>query len=361
MESTIKNILEKLKDKKLSPTNFSSDNILYLLGIHYNEVVICRLIKAIIEPNGFHGLGDIPFKLFMQNVLGVNKFEIKQPEIILEEKITDNRRVDIAIYNNGYVYPIEVKIWAKDQYLQLNDYYHYYINKPDKTTIEKIYYLTPDGHKPSPDSQGKLEDEKIKTISFGDEITKYLSEVLTHTKNDDCKNIINNLIEVIDVMASSNKNATIFKSLFNELNDQDKNNLLALLNQKEILWEYIRNQYLTNSIESYSEKSNRNIEIAIVKDENVDTIDKKCVFILKYDTQKIAYLCIDKNIYIARNKLSFEEGTFIGEWTWKDHTYDYNSDFAWHYIYNEGSKKEWNLKDVDEELFNKTIDWGKYL
>ncbi len=162
-------------------------------------------------------------------------------------------------------------------------------------------------------------------------------------------------------MASSNKNATIFKSLFNELNDQDKNNLLALLNQKEILWEYIRNQYLTNSIESYSEKSNRNIEIAIVKDENVDTIDKKCVFILKYDTQKIAYLCIDKNIYIARNKLSFEEGTFIGEWTWKDHTYDYNSDFAWHYIYNEGSKKEWNLKDVDEELFNKTIDWGKYL
>ena len=172
MVEKIKNILNVLNTKQLSPTDFSSENILFLLGVHYNEVVLCRLIKSVIEPDGFHGLGTKPLEMFFEKVLGIEKFEIDQPKIILEEKITDNRRVDIAIYNGSQVYPIEVKIWAKDQERQLNDYYSYYENKnkPDNFAIKKIYYLTPDGHDPSDLSIGELDKEKIRKLSFKEDI-----------------------------------------------------------------------------------------------------------------------------------------------------------------------------------------------
>ena len=368
MQNTINKIIELLKDKNISSTNISSSNILYMLGVHYKEVIICRLIKAIIEPDGFHGLGNVPLLLFFEEFLGISNTELKGAEIILEEQIKDNRRVDIAIYNtinnDRYVYPIEVKIWAKDQNKQLFDYYDYYNTQKENLQIDRIYYLTPNGHPPSEASRNGLPENIIERKSFSEHIKQYLIVLKSHVKgvdNEEFKVLINNFIEVIDIMTSSNRNAEVFKALFNELSDnQDKNNLLILLNQKENLWEYIRNQYLINSIKTYSEKSKRNIEIVDVKAENIDTFDDKCIFILKYDN-KTAYLCVHSKIYLARSKYSFEEGTFTGEWTQKNRTYD-NSDYVWHYIYAKGPKKEkWNLKDIDEKLFEKTIDWEKYL
>lgn len=355
MESTIKNTLEKLKDKKISPTNFSSDNILYLLGIHYNEVVICRLIKAIIEPNGFHGLGDIPFKFFMQNVLGVEDFEIKQPEIILEEKITDNRRVDIAIYNKGYVYPIEVKIWAKDQDRQLYDYYNYYKHKPDKTTIEKIYYLTPDGHDPSQESRGNLKDE-IETISFKDKIEKYLNEdVLQRTKNDDCKNIINNFIEVIDMMNEDEKNINDFKDIFDDLKNDDKKSIFSVIKNADKKWEKCRDDFLKQSVEECLRSKYDEVKVSEVS-KDFEEIDSHCIFVVQYANKK-AYVCIDTNLYITIKDSAL---AYTDNWE----SYGKNSEYVWKYVQYEGMKgkdKKWNLKSIDENLFIREIKWGKYL
>lgn len=359
-KSTIKNILEKLKDKKLSPTNFSSDNVLYLLGIHYNEVVICRLIKAIIEPNGFHGLGNKPFELFMQNVIGVGEFEIGngRTEIVLEEQIDNNRRIDIAIYytNNDevnaqvFVYPIEVKIWAKDQDRQLYDYYNYYKHKPDKTKIKKIYYLTPDGHDPSDLSIGELDKEKIRKLSFKEDIREYLVAVLQQTKNDDCKSIINNFIEVIDVMNADEKNIKEFKEIFDELeNNNDKKMIFSLLRNADKKWENCRDEFLKQSIRQYLEQKYNKFQV-VENSSEFEKIDSHCIFFVKYDGKE-AFICIDTNLYIAMKKEENKE--------WKK--YD-DTGYCWRYVCAKDSNKtKWNLKTIDEELFNKTIDWEKYL
>ena len=348
MQNTINKIIELLKDKNISSTNISSSNILYMLGIHYNEVVICRLIKAIIEPNGFHGLGNRPFELFMRNVLGVEEdFEIGKghAEIVLEEQIDNNRRIDIAIYysNNDkvFVYPIEVKIWAKDQDRQLYDYYNYYKHKPDKTKIKKIYYLTPDGHDPSQESRGNLKDE-IETISFVEEIKEYLCNVLQLTKNDECKNIINNLIEVIEVMGSDNKNIEVFKDVFRET--EEKGEVLSLLKYADNLWEFAREEYLKQSLKEL----NKDIVFSVIPKE-FNEVDSHGIFGFNYGNKEF-YLCVDKNLYIATIKA--KDG-------WEK--YD-DTDYCWRYICAKDSKKDkWNLKDIDVKLFEKTIDWGEYL
>lgn len=363
MESTIKNILEKLKDKKLSPTNFSSDNVLYLLGIHYNEVVICRLIKAIIEPNGFHGLGNKPFELFMQNVIGVGEFEIGngRTEIVLEEQIDNNRRIDIAIYytNNDevnaqvFVYPIEVKIWAKDQDRQLYDYYNYYKHKPDKTKIKKIYYLTPNKRSPSGASKGNLTDKNIKNISFVEEIKEYLCNVLQLTKNDECKNIINNFIEVIDIMSKDENNINEFKAIFDDLKNDDKNMIFSLVKNADKKWEKCRDEFLKQSVEEYLQPKFDNVEVNEGL-QDFKNVDSHCIFVVHYDNKK-AYVCIDTNLYIA-----IQDSSLAGKNNWKP--YDNNSEYVWQYVKYDGmNDKKWNLKSIDENLFTREIKWGKYL
>ena len=352
MVEKIKNILNVLNTKQLSPTDFSSENILFLLGVHYNEVVLCRLIKSVIEPDGFHGLGTKPLEMFFEKVLGIEKFEIDQPKIILEEKITDNRRVDIAIYNGSQVYPIEVKIWAKDQERQLNDYYSYYENKnkPDNFAIKKIYYLTPDGHDPSDLSIGELDKEKIRKLSFKEDIREYLVAVLQQTKNDDCKSIINNFIEVIDVMNADEKNIKEFKEIFDELeNNNDKKMIFSLLRNADKKWENCRDEFLKQSIRQYLEQKYNKFQV-VENSSEFEKIDSHCIFFVKYDGKE-AFICIDTNLYIAMKKEENKE--------WKK--YD-DTGYCWRYVCAKDSNKtKWNLKTIDEDLFEKTIEWKEYL
>lgn len=356
MDNIIVKLAEYLKKQDISTTSFSSPNILYILGVHYKEVITCRLIKAIIEPDGFHGLGNEPLKLFLKEVLGVETTELKETEIVLEEPIKDNRRVDIAIYNNGVVYPIEVKIWAKDQKNQVFDYYNYYEKDKKESTIDKIYYLTPDGHWPSKESQKNLESGKIKCISFFDDINRFLGLLkpqINGVDNEEFKIILNNFTEVINVMCASYKNQSSFSKAFEELGDAgDKNNLLAFLNQKDKLWEELRRSFIFDSLDEYGKENS--VEFMHYDfDEPNNFVDPKCKYTIEYNGKK-AYVCIDTNLYIVRHKNTFDNGFPDG---WEQYE---NSDYAWHYIYKKG-KEKWNLKAIDVELYNCIIDWSLYL
>ena len=356
MPDTFYKIIELMKTQNIVSANINSPNILYMLGVHYNEVITCRLIKAIIEPNGFHGLGDEPLLMFFKMVLGKDNIkELKNAEIILEEPITDNRRVDIAIYNDGCVYPIEVKIWAKDQNNQLYDYYNYYDSQKENCKIDKIYYLTPNGHPPSKASRNDLPDEKIERKSFSKDIKRYLTALKPLVKgvdNEEFRIVVNNFSEVINVMCSIYNNQEKFMDVFRELqNATDKNNFLSLIKQKDELWEKIRRDFIFKSLDKYAEDNG--IKIDHNDFENAAKfVDPKCLYEIEYNNQK-AYICIDTNLYIIRQ---FDNGVPEG---WNDYNNNKYPCYAWSYIKKDG--EEWDLKHIDDNLYSQTINWELYL
>ena len=150
-------------------------NIFSITNIESDEVVICRVIKELIDPRGSHYQGAAYLKLFIENVLGRSDFDIEELEhafVEREKLIVGNRRIDlfISIPDKADI-PIEVKIYAGDQPSQCYDYFKYVKNS-------KLYYLTLDGHKPSKESVLDLEPEDVKTISFSKEIINWLEECL---------------------------------------------------------------------------------------------------------------------------------------------------------------------------------------
>ena len=51
MDNFTTNLIEKLKTVSFNSGNTKSANILYMLGVENKEVIICRLLASLIEPN----------------------------------------------------------------------------------------------------------------------------------------------------------------------------------------------------------------------------------------------------------------------------------------------------------------------
>ena len=153
-----KKINENLKARNYQDTPTDSFNVFKVLGIEYREIYICRLLGAILDPDGAHGLHAEPLKLFLRQLGWADEIpedDLNGAYVGLEDSTDNNRRVDILIRIGSYIIPIEVKIWSDDREAQLNDYYHHYFRNDFG---HQIYYLTPDGKKPSDSSRGKLND-----------------------------------------------------------------------------------------------------------------------------------------------------------------------------------------------------------
>lgn len=124
-----------------------SYNIFQVLEIESKEVLICRFLGDLLDPNGSHGCEIEFLKRFFELLKAekVSDAELMNAKVVLEEHTDNNRRIDIVIHLSTEVYPIEVKIWAEDQDGQLYDYLEYC----KKLNASGIYYLTPTGWLPS--------------------------------------------------------------------------------------------------------------------------------------------------------------------------------------------------------------------
>lgn len=156
------------------------------------EVLSCRMIRALINPQESHGYGSLFLKLFLKIVLKQESFsdeEINNATVSIEEAVEDlaeesvkkmmrgARRIDLYICVGERAFPIEVKLHARDQDGQCYDYYWYVVNKKDPQTI--IYYLTLDRHMPSEESRkGLREGKELRLISFAKEIVEWLEKCL---------------------------------------------------------------------------------------------------------------------------------------------------------------------------------------
>lgn len=358
MEKELNELLEKIAKLDLETYKPAEPNLFYMLGIEHNEVLICRLIAVLIQPNGLHGLGTKPLEVFL-NEIGINDYgNLDKAEIILEEKTDNDRRVDIAIYLENEIVPIEVKIWAKDQKAQLCDYYNYYkkSEKSSKKKIKKIFYLSPNGKNPSEESIKDLSRNLVRQIHFENEIKNFLKKTNALILNEnEVSIIIADFISVIERMNIDMVNEEKLRNCISKIDNEDTlSAMLKALKYKDSLWDEIRFVYFKNSLEKF------NKEYLLGKYEQDDdfttTKDICCKYIVKESKKTIAYICIDTNLYIVRK---FKDGA-VERSDWK--RYEANQKYAWKYIKDEKNNKvKWQLNTIDMELFSKNITWGNYL
>lgn len=279
MERELNKLLDEVSKLDLKTYKPDELNLFYMLGIEHNEVLTCRLIASLIQPNGLHGLGTKPLEIFLQKI-GVTDFgKLDKAKIVLEEKIDNDRRVDIVIYLENKVIPIEVKIWAKDQELQLFDYYHYYKNRYESFNnynIDKIYYLTPNGKKPSAESLNDLDIKNVIQISFKNQISDFLTELRKEVSDkNEIGIIIDDFISVIERMNIDMINIDELQKYISDINDNKLNALLMIMNYKDDLWDELKYKFLKNSLETQKPYVLDKYE----KDDEFEKVDTHCKYV----------------------------------------------------------------------------------
>lgn len=173
----IKDIHAKEEEKRARGENF---NVFSILGIETGEVCICKMLGALLSPQGVHEAGEIFLEKFLEDVLNENAIGAETSIVRCEDATKERRRIDLTIEIDGKIIPIEAKIHAGDQEHQLADYFEEIKNR--KGACDSIYYLTKDGRKPSQNSMTStsgntiLKETQIKRLSWKDDIVPWLED-----------------------------------------------------------------------------------------------------------------------------------------------------------------------------------------
>lgn len=325
--TAIERLLKNLGDIKVNSANQSDFNVFTALGIERKEVLICRLLGAVLQPNGSHKLGILPIKSFFENVLGVKKDDYDNCEVILEEQIKDDRRVDIAIYIDNMVYPIEVKIYAGDQENQITDYYHYYDKNKLLNNDNLIFYLTPNGHQPSESSCGELTTGKeIRCLSFTEDIKNWLKILEKSSTSKSLFYILKQFEGVVEKMEKYENNSDKIIFAANLENDDNVTALTHIFNSQEALENKFRQLYICKLLDKCKLKEDGyQYEIKLYPNEgrvnNIADIYKndKLLAHIKYETN--LYLTVAENCKVKRRN------------------HEWGSEHNWHYIRREKGQR----------------------
>ena len=292
-------VLDLLNSIELhKPLATNEFNIFKVLGIQYNEVLICRFLGELLNPNGTHGCGALFLDEFFKTVIKKNIKNLQNADVILEDRTDNGRRVDIAVYTEGQVFPIEVKVWAKDQNSQLSDYWKYYESE-NKIQINNIYYLTPDGKRPSDESLGELRiDEQCILLSFKDDVRNWLENCALKLDDRNMKHEIRQFRGVIETMCKDyTESEKVVAAVFNS--DKTKNSALQILKYKEEIFKEFRRDFLKNRIELGNAFK---LDTSLTIDEYMIGRDKENLLAkVKLNASSettIAYICYQTNLYI---------------------------------------------------------------
>jgi len=163
-------------DMRNKVANARSDkfNIFTVLDMETKEVnTHCRLIYELLSPDGQHGMGRAFLDEFFDMVLHkpAPEFVMIKREYAINALADDEYgRIDLLLEGKGFCYPIEVKIYADDQSRQIERYNNFALKEKNN----QVYYLTLDGHEPSTNSLGNLEENAVECLSFATDIRGWL-------------------------------------------------------------------------------------------------------------------------------------------------------------------------------------------
>lgn len=181
--SAIEELLKKVYDTTQSIPVYHSKtsyNLFETLEISGKEVLMCRFLADLLNPEGSHGCGILFLKTFLEEVLQEKWMpdSLLSHTIVTKEYVIDkDRRIDLVIQNADFFIPMEVKIYAGEQEGQCFDYFEHAKNS-------KMVYLTRFGDTPSLYSRkqrggsGILSLSQIQCISWSEDISGWLDRRL---------------------------------------------------------------------------------------------------------------------------------------------------------------------------------------
>ncbi|WP_297089429.1 PD-(D/E)XK nuclease family protein [uncultured Draconibacterium sp.] len=173
-----KNIIKHQREiEKLKGESF---NVFSILKMESKEnETHSAFLAELLDPKGSHLKGDTFLRLFLE-IIGDTSIDPSQAKVKVEhycgernDKAKTGGRIDIFIWNEGgNSISIENKIYAGDQYAQIERYRNYRLSRKSTNTV---YYLTLFGDQPSKDSKGKLQDGKgFHCLSYQTDIQEWL-------------------------------------------------------------------------------------------------------------------------------------------------------------------------------------------
>ena len=220
----IKDIHAKEEEKRARGENF---NVFSILGIETGEVCICKMLGALLSPQGVHEAGEIFLEKFLEDVLNESAIGAETSIVRCEDATKERRRIDLTIESDGKIIPIEAKIHAGDQEHQLADYFEEIKNR--KGACAYICYLTKDGRKPSQNSMTStsgntiLKETQIKRLSWKDDIVPWLEDCVALEKVQGKTMVQANIWQLIDTIRGwDNAMELQLKNLVKSDDDLDK-------------------------------------------------------------------------------------------------------------------------------------------
>ncbi len=166
------------RDAELRRLRGEDFNLFSILGLETAEnKTHSAFLGALLNPRGSHGLGAALLQAFLDTVAHQGSFNAEKATLTLEKHIgfrddlaKTGGRIDIYLHDGTHSIAIENKVYAGDQYAQLERYANH--NK-DKNTV---YYLNLDGSAPSVESQGELvAGQGYHPINYRDDILRWLT------------------------------------------------------------------------------------------------------------------------------------------------------------------------------------------
>ncbi|MBR5667239.1 MAG: PD-(D/E)XK nuclease family protein [Lachnospiraceae bacterium] len=304
---TIQKTLLGTEENDLTKGTTSEINVFSILGIDYKEVLMCRMLGAILDPRSSMNDGEEErtrnVKLFLEKVLEIED-PCEKTQVILEDRTDYNRRCDILITTAKGCYPIEVKIYAKDQEHQLFDYYIQYFK--DIGNTKKIYYLTPSGKDPSENSIGRdgryLKVGQFCSLGF-DRLRNWLQEIQCNYRDGGPKKyLINQYAESINNLLVGNEMDKMIEET--KIDDWKScevsyaiTHILAM--DHDQLWRRVVCSYLRNTLEYPEDKYDLVDSNELIGTDEEET-DLRVFFVLKRKNpeQQIIKICVQDNLYI---------------------------------------------------------------
>jgi len=191
-------------------------NIFDVLNVNFAETLAhTPFLRNLLDPRGTHGQRDLFLKHFLNKFIPNKKLEnFLLPDDhdyrVVEEKIMNTGRIDIYIESlsaqKKFAIVIENKVYAADQFMQLERYHNFLTEHGLKNHQIMIFYLSPDGRNPSVDSidNAKREDLKsegvLQLVSYHKDINIWLEESLKSVKPEKLKVLINQYIKILETL-----------------------------------------------------------------------------------------------------------------------------------------------------------------
>ncbi len=264
------NIVEIIKQKyeKFSKSN-TNFNIFTILRNESDEVNLhSKFIVELLSNIPYYS--DIFFKLFLKNMAIKEDYFPSKVKVLREYK-----NIDILIKSEDKNIIIENKIFAEDQYKQLERYYQT-IN--GSCNDVKIFYLTLDGHSPSKNSLGKLlcsEDEIIEdrvivsNLSYKNNISSWIEECIKESSRiPELRETLIQYLEVVNKLTGQTESKDFYEEVSSKLEESSKNLKiaddirksfdLAINRIKFKFWKELEQELMNNEIFNHFKENKEN-------------------------------------------------------------------------------------------------------